>query len=236
MGNILLIGVGLFVVAMIAIGLKRGLVKMAFSLVSVFVILILVNILTPSVKQLLKTTPIYESINSNIEAYVNKNVESSTENMMQSGVSAQKKIIEELPLPNGVINTLVENNNQESYDSMKVNSFSSYIAESLTDMVLGALTFVILFIIISLLVRILMHVLDIVAKLPIIHTFNSMGGAIIGFAEAIIIIWIACIVVTVFSATTWGQEVCKAIADNDILSFIYDNNLIQQIITGIFTV
>lgn len=236
MGNILLIGVGLFVVAMIAIGLKRGLVKMAFSLVSVFVILILVNILTPSVKQLLKTTPIYESINSNIEAYVNKNVESSTENMMQSGVNAQKKIIEELPLPKGVINTLVENNNQESYDSMKVNSFSSYISESLTDMVLGALTFVILFIIISLLVRILMHVLDIVAKLPIIHTFNSMGGAIIGFAEAIIIIWIACIVVTVFSATPWGQEVCKAIADNDILSFLYDNNLIQQIITGIFTV
>lgn len=236
MGNILLIGVGLFVVGMIAIGLKRGMVKMAFSLVSVFVVLILVNILTPSVKQLLKTTPIYEGINSNIEAYVNKHVETSTENLTQTGVNAQKKIIEELPLPKEVINRLVDNNNQESYDFLKVDSFSSYIAESLSDMILGALTFVILFIILSILIRILMHVLDIVANLPIINTFNSAGGAIIGFAEAIIIIWIACIVVTVFSATQWGQEVCKAIADNEILSFLYDNNLIQQIITGIFTV
>ena len=56
MGNILLIGVGLFTIGMIVVGLKRGLVKMAFSLISVFVILILVNILTPSAKQLLKTS------------------------------------------------------------------------------------------------------------------------------------------------------------------------------------
>lgn len=236
MGNILLVGVGLFTIGMIVIGLKRGLVKMAFSLISVFVILILVNILTPSAKQLLKTTPIYESINSNIEAYVNKHVASSTENMTQTGVNAQKKIIEDLPLPKEVVDSLVDNNNQESYISMKVDSFSAYIAESLSDMVLGALTFVILFILISILIRILMHVLDIVTKLPIINTFNSAGGAIIGLAEAIIIIWIACIVVTVFSATQWGQEVCKAIAENEILSFLYDNNLIQQIITGIFTV
>ena len=236
MGNILLIGVGLFMVMMIAIGLKRGMVRMAFSLVSVFVILILVNILTPSVKQLLKETPIYESINSNIEAYVNKHIDTSTESMTQTGVNAQKKIIEDLPLPKEVINSLIDNNNQESYDSLKVESFRSYITESLVDMILGALAFVILFVVISVLIRILMHMLDIVAKLPIIHTFNSAGGAVIGLAEAIIIIWIACIVVTVFSAPQWGQEVCKAIAENEILSFLYDNNLIQQIITGIFTV
>lgn len=236
MGNILLVGVGLFTIGMIVIGLKRGLVKMAFSLISVFVILILVNILTPSAKQLLKATPIYEGINKNIEAYVSKHVESSTENMTQTGVNAQKKIIEGLPLPKEVTNSLVDNNNQESYDALQVDSFSSYIAMSLSDMILGALTFVILFILVSILIRILMHMLDIVAKLPIINTFNSAGGAIIGLAEAIVIIWIACIVVTIFSATQWGQEVCKAIAENEVLSFLYDNNVIQHIITGIFTV
>ena len=236
MGNILLIAVGIFMVAMVALGLKRGMIKMAFSLVSVFVILILVNILTPSVKQLLKSTPIYTGINSNIEAYVNEHVATATENMTQTGVNAQKKIIEELPLPKNVVKALTDNNNQESYDAMKVNSFSSYIAESLSDMVLGALTFAILFVVLSILIRVLMHVLNIVAKLPVINAFNTAGGAIIGLVESIIIIWIACIIVTIFSATEWGQVVCKAIADNEILSFLYDNNMIQQIITGIFTV
>lgn len=236
MGNILVIGVGLFMIAMIVVGLKRGMVKMAFSLVSVFVILILVNILTPSVKQALKSTPLYDEINKRIETYVNQHVASATEEMTQTGVNAQKKIIEGLPLPKGVKSSLVKNNNQQSYDSMEVDSFSGYVAEALSDMILGALTFVILFIVITILVKVLMNVLNLVAKLPVINVFNTAGGAIIGLMEAIIIIWIACIVVTICSATEWGQIVCKAISENDFLSFIYDNNIIQKIITGIFTV
>lgn len=236
MGNIILIGVALFMVVMIAIGLKRGMIKMAFSLVSVFVVLVLVNILTPSVKQALKATPIYDEINKNIETYVNEHVASATEEMTQTGVNAQKKIIEGLPLPKGVKNSLVQNNNQQSYDSMKVDSFSGYVAEALSDMILGALTFVILFVVITILVKVLMNVLNLVAKLPVISTFNTAGGAIIGLVEAIIIIWILCIVVTISSATEWGQVVCKAISENEMLSFIYDNNIIQKLITGIFTV
>ena len=70
MGNILLICVGLFMAAMIAIGLKRGMLKMAFSLVSVIIVLLLVNILTPPVKQLLKTTPhLYTGAAWNRELY-----------------------------------------------------------------------------------------------------------------------------------------------------------------------
>lgn len=236
MGNILLIGVGIFAIIMIAIGLKRGMVKMAFSLMSVFVILLLVNILTPSVKQTLKLTPVYDVINENIEAYVKEYMAGATQEMTQTGVNAQKKIIDELPLPKGVKTSLIENNTQQSYDSMQVDSFGDYIAHALSDMVLGALTFLILFVVLTILVKILMNVLNLVAKLPIISTFNTAGGAIIGLVEAIIIIWIACMVVTVCSATEWGKIVCQAIAENEILSFIYDNNIIQKIITGIFAV
>jgi uncharacterized membrane protein YkgB len=101
---------------------------------------------------------------------------------------------------------------------------------------LGALTFVLLFIVITVLVKVLMNVLNLVAKLPVISTFNSAGGALIGLAEAVVIIWIACIVITIASTTEWGQAVCKAISENELLSFIYDNNMIQKMITGIFTV
>lgn len=51
MGNIMLTGVTVFVVVMIAIGMKRGLVKTAFSFGSIFIALILVNILTPVAKR-----------------------------------------------------------------------------------------------------------------------------------------------------------------------------------------
>lgn len=236
MSNIILIGVGIFALIMTIIGFKRGLIKMSFSLVSMLVVLILVNILTPSVKELLRKTPIYTGISSNIEEYVREQISSSTENMTQTGVNAQKKIINELPLPNGVKEALNDNNNEESYENMAVSNFSQYIAISLSDMILGAVTFVLLFIAISILIKILVQILDIIAKLPVIHTFNTVGGAAAGLLESIIIIWIACIVVTLFSSTEWGQVVCKAISENSFLSFIYDNNLIQKLVTGIFTV
>ena len=133
-------------VAMTAIGLKRGMLKMAFSLISVVVVLLLVNILTPPTKQLLKATPIYTGIQNTIEEYVSNNIESSAQSVTQTGVGAQKKIIEKLPLPKEIKATLNENNTEESYASLKVTTFSEYIAESLTDMVMNAVTFIILFV------------------------------------------------------------------------------------------
>ena len=88
--------------------------------------------------------------------------------------------------------------------------------------------------VISILMKTLVEVLNIVTKLPVIHTFNMAGGALIGFAQAILIIWLLCMVVTIFSSTSWGQTVCKAIADNGVLSMIYDNNLIQNIVNSLF--
>lgn len=236
MGNILLVGVGIFAVIMIAVGFKRGLVKMAFSLIFMLLVLVLVNILTPSVKDLLKNTPVYTGINSNIEKYVEEQVSASTENLTQTGVNAQKTIIDQLPLPNGVKDALNKNNNEASYESMAATTFVQYIANSLSDMILGAVTFIILFVVISILIKILVNILNIIAKLPVIKTFNSIGGGVIGLLQAVVILWVACIVVTMFSSTEWGQIICQAIAENKVLSYIYDNNVIQNIITGIFTV
>ncbi len=226
MGNTILIGVLVFVVAMIAIGMKRGLVKTAFSFGTIFIVLVLVNVLTPVAKEMIKSTPIYETVNQNIQKYVEEHIAASTENMTETGNNNQKKIIEELPLPNGIKKSLTRNNNQEGYDSLAVTTFKEYVVSYLTDIVLNAATYIILFIVISILVKTLVEVLNLVTKLPVIHTFNMAGGALIGFAQAIIILWLLCMVVTVFSSTSWGQQICQGISDNALLSFIYDNNLI----------
>lgn len=235
MDKYLLIGIGIFAAVMVIVGLKRGLVKMAFSFVSILVVLILVNVLMPSVKTLMSHTPVYTAINNSVEKYVEEHINKATENLTQTGVNAQKTIIDELPLPKKVKITLIENNNEESYAKTESNNFSEYIANSLSDMVMGAITFILLFLVILILIKILFHVLNLITKLPVIHTFNSIGGGILGLVEAIVIIWIACIVVTMFSTTAWGQAVCQAISKNELLSFIYDNNIIQKLITGIFS-
>ena len=228
-----MIGVGIFMIAMISIGFNRGLVKMAFSLVSVFAVIILVNILTPTTKELLKATPVYEAVYDQVEKYVDENIAQATEDMTQSGVNAQEMIIKQLPLPNSVKESLAENNTQDKYAQMEVDSFSAYIAESIADMINGAMSFVFLYVIITVLLKCLIKLLDIITILPVVSTFNSIGGAILGLAESVVILWIACIVVTAFSATSWGQQICTMISNNSLLSLIYDNNMIQHMIEGV---
>lgn len=233
MGNIVLLGIGIYMVAMIGIGLKRGFVKMAFSLVSVFAIVVLVNLLTPSTKELIKSTPVYETIKKQVQVYVEDNISEATKGITQSGVNAQEQIINRLPLPWAIRTSLSENNTKEKYAEMKVESFSEYIAEAITDIINSTLAFVILYIVLTILLKIIVAILDIITILPVINQFNTLGGAVLGLAESIVLLWIACIIITIFSATEWGRQINTIITQNSFLSLIYDNNPIQHMIDGI---
>lgn len=235
MGNILLVILGAFMLFMIILGMKKGLVRMLLSFGSVFVVLILVNFLNPIAKQALSASPMYDGIYSRVDEYVAQNIKDATKSATDTGVESQKAIIDDLPLPDSVTKTLNENNTKNSYAEMKVNSFADYLTKALTDMIIGALSFVLLFILIFILLKVLIRVMDIITKLPVIHAFNAAGGGLVGLIESVFIIWIACIVVTMFSTTDLGKQICDGIASNEVLSWIYDNNMIQKIITGIFT-
>ena len=234
-GNIILIVVGAFMLFMVIFGMKKGLIRMLFSFGSIFVVLILVNFLNPLAKQTLSASPIYDGVYGRVDEYVAQNIKDATKSATDTGVESQKTIIENLPLPDSVKKDLNTNNTKNSYAEMKVNSFADYLTKALTDMIISALSFILLFIIIFILLKVLIRVLDLVTKLPVIHAFNAAGGGLVGLIESIFIIWFACIVVTLFSTTDWGKMICDGIASNQVLSWIYDHNLIQQIITGIFT-
>ena len=60
---------------------------------------------------------------------------------------------------------------------------------------------------------------------------NKGGGAVIGLIEAVFVLWIACIIITAFSATSWGQQACDA--NSVFLSLIYDNNAIQMFLNNL---
>lgn len=236
MVSVLTAGVALFVAAMIFIGYKRGLIKTAFSLVSVLIVLILVQVLTPLAKEIIIKTPVYEQISEQISVYVEKNIVGTAEGISQTGVEAQENIIKSLPLTKSAKESLVENNTSKGYEALGVDNFSDYISAFLLNMILNAATFIILFVLLTLLVQILMHILDLISKLPVINALNKGGGAFLGLAQAVVILWIACIIVTLFSTSEWGEEVCKAIESSPLLSLIYDNNLIQNLLMGLFSI
>lgn len=236
MGTIILAGVIIFLTVMTFVGYKRGLIKAVFSLLSTIIVLVVVTILTPTARILIKETPVYEYIQERTEKYVYECIgQDFGENTMAGiGVKEQKRVINKLPVPQNIKDTLIENNTEKGYKDLEVTNFVDYIVNSITNKVVDSITVIILFVIVMTAVKVAVELLDIIAKLPILNVLNKSGGAAFGFAEALVFIWIACVIVTAFGATKWGQQVLAEINNNVLLSAVYNYNMVEKVISMFF--
>ena len=116
---------------------------------------------------------------------------------------------------------------------MGVEFFRDYIGGYLADTVLKAVVFVVLFILVYLTLKVLVIWLDLIAKLPILSGINKMAGAVLGGIQALLFIWILCIVLTIFSRTEIGRIVFEQVNASLWLSWLYDHNMLANLILGL---
>lgn len=74
---------------------------------------------------------------------------------------------------------------------------------------------------------------NLLSRLPVIHTMNKMGGMLVGLLKGLILLWLICIVITIMSGTEAGIYLYGQINESPFLKYIYDNNMIMALITGL---
>lgn len=209
----LLIGVIVFLIAMIAYGYIRGFIKIVLSMVATIATIVLAAVLTIPFSGVLKNTGIGEGI------------ETSVREIVEQAHIIDEDSVMELDFPEAILEPIA----QGTSDAQE--TIQEYVIDELTDTIIKALTFFILTIIIYIIIRIIIGVLDVFSKLPIINGINKWAGAVIGLVQGLLFIWIASLVLTAFSDKSWAQEVFRQINDNGFLSFIYNNNMVIWLIT-----
>lgn len=209
----LLIGVIIFLVAMIAYGYMRGLIKIVFSMVATIATIVLAAVLTIPFSGVLKNTGIGEGI------------EASVREIVEQAHIIDEESVMELDFPKAVLEPIAKGT-QNAQETIQ-----EYVIEELTDTIIKALTFLVLTLIIYIIVRIIIGVLDVFSKLPIINGINKWAGAVVGLVQGLLFIWIASLILTAFSDKEWAQEVFRQINDNGFLSFIYNNNMVIWLVT-----
>ncbi len=209
----LLIGVIIFLIAMIAYGYMRGLIKIVFSMVATIATIILAAVLTIPFSGVLKNTGIGDGI------------EASVREIVEEAHIIDEESVMELDFPKAVLEPIAKGT-KDAQDAIQ-----EYVIEELTDTIIKALTFLGLTLIIYIVIRIIIGVLDVFSKLPIINGINKWAGAVIGLVQGLLFIWIASLILTAFSDKEWAQEVFRQINDNGFLSFIYNNNMVIWLVT-----
>lgn len=224
--NWLLIIVLAIIVVNAFVGRKVGFIKTVFSLCSMIVALILTVWISPTVNDLMKS-------NDKIHGYITEKVEVIVQSEFEDGEEeAQDTIIENLPLPQSIKDSLIENQDSQIYGVLTAGSLKEYIVNYLVNIIINALAFIATFVLILIILWILCFALNLISKLPILNSINKTAGLLAGLVHGLVIVWIFFILITVFGSTEIGQQALKMIGESEILSLIYNNNLLLSFVTG----
>ena len=229
--NWLTIAVILFLIVEVLIGLKRGFVKMALSLLAVVIALMITSAVGSYVKDMLTE---YTSWQSGIQESIQNSFDTYLEDQLNILEPEQENaLLDQLPIPDVLTGILKENNNSSVYEKLGVDSLTNYVSFYLADMVMTAIAYVITFISILILLKIVFHFLNLVTRVPGLRQLNSVAGGILALAQGLILLWVLCLVLTAFANTDWGIQAMEMVKESSFLSLIYNHNLLLQILLEI---
>ena len=196
--NGLLIFVAIIFVICAIVGYSQGLVKIVASLLATLIMIALVMVLTPYVSKMIRqVTPLEETIQNKISELVTAEVGTDIP-LPDIEIPREQQItlIESAPLPEVFRKMLLENNNDEAYASLGVNSFGEYVGAYIAKIISDVLAFLLVMVLILIIVPILIKMLGIFNKLPVIGGMNRLAGGALGLAIGLAVVWVFFIIIT----------------------------------------
>lgn len=234
MENWLSIIAGIYLLGMVLYGHHKGFIRLIVSMLAVIISLTIVRAALPAVTTFLKeNTKIQQTISESMKKSIGIQGEETSDETSSDAPSVQRTIIEKLDLPQNMKSGLIENNNSEMYQLLGVQAFTDYIGSYLANKILNSAGFVILFAVVYLAMKLIVGWLDIIARLPILSGINKIAGALLGGIQGLVFLWLACILITVFSGTTWGLILFKQIEASKWLSYLYNHNFLNLMVIGV---
>ena len=213
-------------------GYKNGFLKTVFSLVSWIVVLVICNVATPMVTDMLIESTDIETV---IQAALDTKIDELLTNAMnETGFSELPdvlpegldfKIPEELQaaLPEELRNIMLNGKN-----SINEGAFvdTAKIAES----AVGVISLLLVMVFARVAIMIVYVVLGIASKLPLIGPLDKLLGLACGAGKGVIWSWVILTVVSVLALTGTNTEWAGYIADSQILTWLQDNNVILNVL------
>lgn len=227
--NLLVLGILAFILLLVFRGYRKGFFKSAASAIGIVLAVLLTAVLYPGVNKLLCQYTVLDDV---IEQKIIEKFE-LPEEAKAATRSEEIDTIENLNLPDNVKDWLIANCNGETFLESGVDNVCSYIAKSLTAMVMRGISYVITFLLLMLLLHILIMVLDVANYIPIVKSINKAGGAIFGAGQGILIVWIFMGIVTLLSTFSWAYQIMQMIDESPLLAWFYKKDIFLKIIVDI---
>ena len=208
----------------------KGFIQAALGFLPMLAALLGTRCISPYTGKFLRETAFFGSLADSIKAKMGLE-----QIISQSVMQTQTEIIEGMPLPHFLKETLLENNNPVIYQLLDVGALEDYIAGFLANICINALSVVLAFVLIYVAVAIVLHALHLFSQLPVLNFMNRFSGFVVGAAKGLLFVWIGCTVLTFFQCSASWQGLFAAMQTSHVAGFLYENNLLLGLILRIFT-
>ncbi len=225
--NWTLIAVISIMVVLTFIGARKGLVKMAFSALSVLAIVILTSFIAPhACTAIASGTEADEAVREKTQQYL------SDKNII--GNDPIDIDDETILLPKAIKDNIADK--AQEYINKGYEAYNNYVVDVISRTIFSAIVYVAVFIVICILIFVLYGVLNIVSRLPVLKQVNRLAGGIIGAVMGLLIVWVLMIVFTSIGNTQLNAVVSNDINNNVFLKFLYDRNLLLHAFVKVFKI
>ena len=186
------------------IGYKSGFMRSFVRIASYIVSIVISFFMYPAISDLLIKTPIYEK--------------------MVEIINQKYQLQPLIDVPTDTFGIL------QNYINQGVQTATAGIAEAIATLLINILAFVIVLILSKLVIRIVGKVFNLFTKLPVIKQFNRLGGAILGGISGVLVLYIACAVMLLFSPLDPHSRIAYEVENSTFASEIYENNIILNVL------
>lgn len=142
----------------------------------------------------------------------------------------QTELIERLPLPEFLRDILLDYNNEEGYERLGVSTFQDYLINFIATGILNVVSFLLAVLVVHLLLWLLISALSILANLPVIRVVNRAAGLVLGLLQALLLLWLAFLVLSLVSGTDMGMQLMEMVESSNWLNWLYQSNLFLEIV------
>lgn len=196
------------VVAIVAgfmyIGYRSGFMRSFVKIASYIVSIIISFFMYPAISDLLVKTPLYEKL---VEL-----------------INQKYQLQPLIDVPTDTFGIL------QNYINQGVQTATAGIAEAIATLLINILAFVIVLVLSKLVIRIVGKIFNIFTKLPVIKQFNRLGGMIMGGMSGVLVLYIACAVLFLFSPLDPHSRIAYEVENSTFASEIYENNIILNVL------
>ncbi len=203
-----------FIALQAVLGYVKGIVKSLFDLVGYLLAVAVTYFFYNPVKALLiEATPLDEQI----ATFVAERLKALGATSVQATVStADLNAMAKLPLPENIKKAISD------FLTGTVSSVSQNVTTEVTNFLMTIIAVVSVFIVTIIVIKIVVSMLDIIANLPVISTFNKVGGVLFGLVKSYIIISLLFLVFIMFFSTS-GNQALNTMIDQSLLSPFFIN-------------